>query len=726
MATPKRSLVSIVHSYLLGLPTHPKAPQEAPLLRIQSTYTPICPQGISSEPYTLHMAQIISRILPQHILDALVQADNVPERLAACKKLLEMLPLIAFSETQPPPSTFCATLLVAANLTQGVGRYFTDAVSRWLLPGKFLPVFSTQSLNFHFEGCPEIHFFAHQNVLPVEDEHELALMQSHYATLSEEIKLTITSVQRARKIFTTARLKPEQKRSLIEEAISSILNRPVKEVDSNVFDQMHHFLLKLSGEEKEAAIKTNFSHLMNKRPFLFDRDIFGEIRHFILLFKDRFTALRSHRHIAKTISLLYFFRKLLSYQVNKEPQKRHFKLRLFTTELSSLKEKKQVLSVIIGINILQENELLGQRHILSAIEQIVPHAKKVQASFTVDRRTGNGIRLFYLEIESKLGTPLSASEIDALKKRLPRILQGKIENVLHPVVLSRNEEEILRNIVLLSQELKYVHDIPQVFISFDAQMQKTLSFTVILLRLVHPGEHPLQEALSLAKTVLSSFDFEVKQVGMLRKRYPKEANVFRVEIDKTPFLRKDFSLDLFKARLVVSEELAKALGEIRDFNGGILSKQQEALLALKAAVKTEERSSDFLVENFFYSITPAISRTLLYTEQLATLYRMQCEALERDFSRSSFWIKALHDEEYALTLIASPYGPFRKEVEQTLARHNIPPLDLCTTYNDGNAIACLGIIHRSDNVQKNKLIHSALLETLTKTLPHPVLHLKNS
>ena len=151
---------------------------------------------------------------------------------------------------------------------------------------------------------------------------------------------------------------------------------------------------------------------------------------------------------------------------------------------------------------------------------------------------------------------------------------------------------------------KFINDLPQVIISFNTQTEDELLFTVILLRLSRKKDHCIDELFRDSPTELKIKELEVKRVGLLRKRYPKEANVFKVSLDKKKFLRKDFTIDLFKARQAVSNELNTIFNGIRDFNGGILSKQQEVFQELRNLVKEKSSNKDFLLENFFYSLTP--------------------------------------------------------------------------------------------------------------------------
>ena len=128
--------------------------------------------------------------------------------------------------------------------------------------------------------------------------------------------------------------------------------------------------------------------------------------------------------------------------------------------------------------------------------------------------------------------------------KLPRELSDRIENVIHSIFMPRNEEEIMRNIVILAKQLNFVQDIPQTIISFDNQTSKDISFNVIILRLLSGETTSLKELFSRTPTPLKFQNFEAKIVGTLRKKHLKEANVFTVKLDKKLYLRKDYSLDL--------------------------------------------------------------------------------------------------------------------------------------------------------------------------------------
>ena len=58
--------------------------------------------------------------------------------------------------------------------------------------------------------------------------------------------------------------------------------------------------------------------------------------------------------------------------------------------------------------------------------------------------------------------------------------------------MPRNEEEVMRNIITLSNQLRLSRDLPQVIINFEEQSSKQLSFTVIWLRVLKPADLPIK------------------------------------------------------------------------------------------------------------------------------------------------------------------------------------------------------------------------------------------
>ncbi len=671
-----------------------------------------CSRGISHlefESYITFIEQIIRSILPE---DLVIGLSTYKDPQALEKKVLalcENLPIIAWNDPDRAPCTLCVSLLCHSDFTHGVGRYFCDALSRWLVPGRFLSISSVRSLKFNFISCPRESFFFHQVLLDIENDEQLYIANSNKENLEKEARLSILAVRHARHVVSGKMFSSEQKKAMIEEYMSSIFSRPVEKLANNVFDQFHNFWLQINAEDKAKKLQEHFSPYIESHPKIFDRDIFHEIKHSLLLFSDRFTGMRDLRHVSRLISYQYLFRKALMRACMEFPNERHLKLKFLKLSLPS---HSNVLGIVGAMNVLRENELFEERHIVEAISHCLPQMRRVENSIVLDRRSHDPIRLFYLEIEKNDGANFSLEEIKELKKNLPHELKESVENVLHPVLMPRNDEEIMRNIFLLSQQLRYLNDLPQVIISFNAQTEQQLQFTVILLRVLRDEEPSIAEIFSKSASELKLEDIEVKKVGLLRKRYPKEANVFKVSLDKKQFLRKDYTIDLFKARQAVSLKLNTVFNGIRDFNGGILMKQQEVFQELRNLIKETSFDNDFLLENFFYSITPPLRQTLILPSSLRTLFSLMQEALSADFKKESFFLKAQFEPEQLFTMIASPFPSIKEELFTLMAKLKIPTQDLSCTHVNAYGITCIGYIYQNRDPNIRHLFYSTLLSCL--------------
>ncbi len=681
-------------------------------IRIKPSFQQHLSKDFEFNLYTGFIEHVIEKLLPPDILSDYQKAQNPAALGKIFRRLDEQLPLLTWIYPEKTPGLLCVSTLCPTEYTHGVGRFMNDSLSRWVLPGKILAITCSPSLNFQFIDYDRKAYYVTQVFLQVQDDKELSAIQNTLPVLMREARVTILAVKHARNIMALKHLSTEQKTAIIQENIESLIDRPSKEFDQTIFDQMHQFILKVSAEERVNQIKERMAPLLEQRPNVFESDIFHEIQHFVFAFRHKFSALRDIRHISRLIAFHYLFRKGLKRQAFQATKERPVTFKLMRTKLLLPTGNKPVLAILAGMNVLHENEVFDQRHALEAIQRSLPNARFVKESFVSDLRDQETFRLFYIEVDKENGSAFTIDELKELRRKLPRELKASVENVTPTIFMPRNEEEVMRNIVLLSQELKYVRDIPQVVISFDTQNDSDLLFIVILLRIIESNEPPLQEVFSNSGTYLRFQDFDVKTVAQLRKKYLKEANIFTVRVDKKPYLRKDFSLDLFKARQAVSSELSRVLGDIRDFNGGILSKQQELFVELRQSLG--EEINEFLLENFFYSLTPPLMQSILPAAVLRNLFLMFLEASEHSFKRDKFFLKSQSNPEYLLLIVASPHAEFKEALILAVQELQIPSSNLCLSFLKVYDTVCLGYIYRCEDPHLCALFHQIVQNTMQK------------
>lgn len=470
-----------------------------------------------------------------------------------------------------------------------VGKFFYDIISRWLLPGKDLNVALFFFSDFRMPEFGDELYTVAKMVICVEEPSDLEMIRSGLPIIETEIKIGVHSAYHANRILEIKGLSPDEKTSLIQERISALVQR---------------------------------------RPKEFDYDIFSEMQHFLVMCREEFKAMREYEHMSRIVYVFYLFQKKLRQCVEEAPSKRHLILKLLKARLHLPLGIKKVLGVFVGLNLLKENEVFEERHLVKAIQSHIPGVRAIEDSYFVSENKEDRISTLYLEVEKEGNADFSLDEISKLRRALPEDLKGSVEQLVRPVFMPRNEEEVMRNIVTLSQQLRYSRDIPQVIISFDEQTDKDLSFTIILVRVLQSGTRSIQELFSQADSHLEFIPDRIKRVGLLRKKYPKEATVFRVKLPNSAFLRSDHSVDLYKARLEVVTELQRVIGEVRDFNGGMISKQIEVFLRLKNSLGELGRQNEFLLENFFHSIFPIELRSVIDAVPLKTLFTLLLDVVE--------------------------------------------------------------------------------------------------
>ncbi|MDR2539977.1 MAG: hypothetical protein LBC45_05245 [Chlamydiales bacterium] len=466
-------------------------------------------------------------------------------------------------------------------------KFFYEMIDRWLLPGKKTHICSFFSCDFVFSCSDSDAFCLSEMVISANNEMELEKMHHNFLFLQNEIRLGSTSVYQASCILENKGLSIDQKHLFIQERISL---------------------------------------LIQKRPQDFDYDIFHQMQHFLFNTKQEFKAYRDCTHMARIISVFYVLKRALVRQIENCLAERVIKVKLRRTWLQLPLGFEKVLGVFLIIHLLNDDEQFEQVHCMRMIESCFSDFHYIEGSY-FSYEEGR-IHLIYLELKKKDGSEISSQELKKLNEKLIDEVENGIHSLMHPLFIPRNEEEVMRNVILLSKQLRYFRDIPQVIINFDEQLETDLLFTVILVRARQILDPSIQQLFSHSSLIF--IPDRIKQVGMLRKKYPKEASVFRLRIASRSFIRSDHRVDLFQARQFVAKELKKVIGEFRDFNGGMITKQYECFSELKKMCCRLKKQEKLLLEYFFHSIYPKELSAIFDPLRLKELFFLFLELFEKN------------------------------------------------------------------------------------------------
>ncbi len=550
-------------------------------------------------------------------------------------------------------SRYVSIFLLSRHRINGI-KFFYEMISRWLIPGKRPRVSSFFAVDFQFPELVEENFTVSEIVVSLESFEDQELIRYQLPILESEIRLGLLSVYHANRILEIKGLSADEKTSIIQQRIMSLLE---------------------------------------KRPHDFDYDIFIQMQHFLVLCTDEFKAVREHGHMSRIIYVFYLFKKGLKSEMESHPAQRFVHVKLSKTFLHLPFGLKKVLGVFVGLNLQNDNELFDHRHLVSVVKKLLPQLLIIEESFFSLSSKEEHTQLLYMEIEKEGGDEFTLAEVRMLREKLPDEVRNGIEKLTRHLFMPRNEEEVMRNIIILSNQLKLSRDLPQVMIAFDEQMEGELSFTVIWARVTKSGDPAVQEAFDQQKSYLVFIPDRVKKVGLLRKKYPKEVTVFRVKSDAQQFLRADHSVDLFKARQAIVQELERLLGEFRDYNGGMIAKQHEQFFHLK---KLLPQKDEMLLENFFHSLYPIEVRSLFDPELLKNLFNLLLEATE---TKKSTFLKR-EAVRCCILLLSHEASSHKEKINEAVRSFQIPSSQLLMLSQKVFENSYWGYIYLEENPQK--------------------------
>jgi oligopeptide transport system substrate-binding protein len=300
---------------------------------------------------------------------------------------------------------------------------------------------------------------------------------------------------------------------------------------------------------------------------------------------------------------------------------------------------------------LQEHEIFGESQIIEGIQKLIPGVKKTPNSYF---SYSNGKTLFfYLEIKKMRGGNFSSDEKDNIRIQLPLDLSQRIEDRSPSLLIPCNMEELIKNIRHLKKEIRSSQDIPQVMLSFSEYSNKVVKFLVIIARVINENTASIQ---SLSKQLPEMVHFSIENIltlDKLHKKNRKEIVVITVEINSSIFLRNNNTVNLRAARNYVFKILENLLGPCRDYNGGLLIKEDEQLSAIKEVLKKRNSQIIPLFEDLFYGIRPILLRALITPKTGLEIAALFGEALKSPVNGPSekYCLKFHSSEEADIAII---------------------------------------------------------------------------
>lgn len=480
------------------------------------------------------------------------------------------------------------TVRLLAEKHAEIERFFYDIVMRYVAPKQEGEVMRVFLAPFRFDGDPQV-LVVGEMVVRLCTIQERSEAKRRFELLKSEIVLGLSSPYYAGRMLELKALSLDEKRALIQDRL--------------------------------AAKRQRFLHW-------YGLDLFSWMQRFFLSMHSDYLRMHEVRQVAQTIALFYLIEKDLLKRVEHKPQRRHLRVKVFFRRCHFPFAVRRVIGVAIGVTFLRDQEVFGRRHLAKALHASAPQCKVLDSTFFFYKGEGYPFEILYIECEWDPETTALSLEgfVKRLRQELPIKIKERIEHLHHPLFMPRNEEEVMRHIVALEKEVRFVHGLPQVVISFEQQVDQQLLFTVIIVRTRHSRVLSVDALIERLAPLRPKVE-RVKEVGLLRKKYPKEAIVIKVALPIGRFLRENQSVDFYRARRAVAVHLEKALGALRDYNGGMMAKQREAFRLFVKHVGREGKGRRLLIEHFFHSLQPVERRVFVAPKELAMCFSLFLHAL---------------------------------------------------------------------------------------------------
>ncbi len=232
----------------------------------------------------------------------------------------------------------------------------------------------------------------------------------------------------------------------------------------------------------------------------------------------------------------------------------------------------------------------------------------------------SSVDIFYFEIscqEDKVKRPV---DLSLFEKTLLQKIEARIQVVVPPLYMQRNDEEIIKNLLALRREVCFIRDIPQVMILYDHHTIQEMTFTIVLVRVKKKGDPSVLDLLDLNSEEETYTQGQTCSFENLSEEHTIEGNIFQIELKNIArFKKKNGSIDYKLSRKHVVQCLQNSLGDIRDYNGGLFLLRDEKFEKLKKAFPKAPHS---YLESFFYSIKPAEKQIALPTNVLFSFFKL--------------------------------------------------------------------------------------------------------
>jgi len=449
---------------------------------------------------------------------------------------------------------------------------------------------------------------------------------------------------------------------------------------------------------------------LNRFPNATDLSLFKDLNLLYNLSTKKFLDHRDENHLFRLSLSIHLMKNKLLRLSTFSDHVRHLQIRWIPTNLLFPFVNKPVLGCLIGFNLMDRYELFDDENIVLALRKYLPQLQLVKESSYCHHSEYKNLKLFYFEIEKKNNHLFSLSEQILLKNKLHEQVKKSIQPLSPAIFMGLNDEEIYKNVLVLSQEIQSLNDLPQAFITFEHQTGKEIVFRINLVYISPFHRFSLKER-------FPDNHFVSQRVLIVKhlEDHPIEAHVFRIHLNRdAAFLRSNGSLDFYSARKKVVVLINNAVGDFRDYNGGIILKQQELLSDFRNRFIDIAEKDPEILESFFYTIFPLEKQVVLPLEILSMLFQNFLESRKEVLPpESTYLFKIYRTTDQVFLCVHGEDSTLATTISEILKEQSFTYLDYAYSLVHVVEGVYFNCVLQSNSAQTEKCVHM-LQESLYK------------
>ncbi|MDJ0652246.1 MAG: ABC transporter substrate-binding protein [Simkaniaceae bacterium] len=376
------------------------------------------------------------------------------------------------------------------------------------------------------------------------------------------------------------------------------------------------FMLEIPYKE---AVKQEICRLYSEQQEPLNPSIQRELDFWLVTFEPEFLTKRCPEYIAKLVIESDELIQTVKWEISTNPERRAQAFVAIPSTVVSVFSSKNSVGCLLGLQVDPSCERVARKDIENAVKACHMGFELLNA-FYRRHLDPSSIDIFYFEIGCQENEAENSIDLSLFKKTFLEKIENHIQKVVPALFMQRNEEERIKNLLVLRKEICSIEDIPQMMILYDQHTAQEITFTIVLARVKKRGDLPLQDLLKLDEENAAYIQGQTCSLGTLCEEHNIEGNIFQIQVKNlSRFQKENASIDYNLSRKEISALLQAGLGEVRDYTGGLFIKQDEQFEELKKACPKRAAK---LLESFFYSMQPVEKQLTLPTELLALFFEL--------------------------------------------------------------------------------------------------------